>query len=756
MSATPHFITLLGIAIPASILAESEPADTLSLQEVFVTANFQRHDRSSLNMRTLSPSDVSLHASASTYVEMFQSTPGVYATASTGSYGDATLNIRGFKQDNIAILLNGIPIQGLTSGSMYWSNWMGLQDATYAVQIQKGMGASMLTDCAMGGAVNILTRRSTAQPAASFGLTTSSFGLTKGTVSYSSGLLPGQWTIDATASYALGQGYVECTGVNVFSYMLSLSKQLPGGHTLVLTALGSPEQHDQRNTELSADEVSRYGRTYSKNWGSLRGRSYSIGRNHYFKPYFTLQHLYGGDRWQLKNSLYLALADGGGRSTYAAPGATSIISHLTADGHIDFASVLAENAATGISQNVILDYLSGHIQAGAIASADCQLTSRCTLSAALQYQYYDTWSKMRILDLLGGDVFQLYGQSYLRGDLIGSSYGRTTHHGSGYIEGRYHGTRLNANLGAALFSGSYSRHNDLTHQRSQWAHGWGTSLRGGVSWLLAPCHTLYANAGFNSRLPYASTYLASSDLKITHHIVNEKNLTAEFGWRPRWQGGSLEVSAYIASWRDRTLTVSALNRANADKENYLVSGMGALHMGVEVSVEHHFRPWLSASAYAMVASWRWQGRGDAHVYDKYTGDDLGGYTVYCDGLRVGDAPQTQLGAQLQITLLHGFALHLTGQYNARMYADFEPRNRTNPDDHAQAYRLPGYFLVDAHFGWEGEVFHGVRLALFAVGRNLSDCSYIERGTDGSAHDRDTFRGYWGQGRTVSLGLRLSY
>ena len=125
------------------LLADS----AINLQEVTVSAHFVKANETPLNLSTITPADIRLHQTAPNYLEMFQGLPGVYATASTGSYGDATLNMRGFKQDNISILLNGIPIQGLTSGSMYWNNWMGLADATYSVQVQKGLGASMLADC---------------------------------------------------------------------------------------------------------------------------------------------------------------------------------------------------------------------------------------------------------------------------------------------------------------------------------------------------------------------------------------------------------------------------------------------------------------------------------------------------------------------------------------------------------------------------------------------------------------------------------
>lgn len=744
--------------IDASHDAEADSA--IYLQEVTVKAHFAKPNETPLNLTTISPAGIRLHTTAPNYLEMFQGIPGVYATASTGSYGDATLNMRGFKQDNISILLNGIPIQGLTSGSMYWSNWMGLADATYSVQVQKGLGSSMLVDCAMGGMVNIVTKVSDLAPHSEFGVSTTQWGTTKGSFGYSSGLLKNGWTVNANLSYVTGSGYVQCTDIETFSYMLSISKILNENNTLIFTALGSPEKHDQRNTELTSAEVDKYGRDYSKNWGVLYGKNTSIGHNHYFKPYFTLQHIMEGERLSMKNSVYLAIADGGGTSTVSS-GKSTIIGHQTKDGHIDFDAVIAENQtakdADGLynGQHALIDYLSGHTQAGAIASADYRLDDSWKVSGGLQYQYYDTWSKMEMMDLLGADYLTYYGKKYYNGDYIGSRYGRTTHHISGFMQGAYTNDAISANLGVSVFNGNYRRHNDETGEVSDWASGWGASVKGGILWRANEHNALYINAGYNSRLPYAGVYLASSDLKITNDITNETNLMAEMGWRPTWQGGGMELSAYVASWRNKTLTVSLAKRADAAAEKYQINGLNALHTGVELNAYQQLTPWLKATAYGMLASWKWQNSGSAIIYDSYKNDVLSEYEISCDGLHVGDAPQTQFGATLDAKLQGGFYAHAGWQYNARMYADFEPSSRTSKDT-SDAYELPSYSLVDATIGWEGPIGNDMRLNIFATGTNLLDSKYIERGTDGAKHDLETFKGYWGAARTVSLGFRLSF
>ena len=48
--------------------------------------------------------------------------PRVYATKSGGGFGDSRINIRGFDQRNVAVLINGIPVNDMENGWVYWSN----------------------------------------------------------------------------------------------------------------------------------------------------------------------------------------------------------------------------------------------------------------------------------------------------------------------------------------------------------------------------------------------------------------------------------------------------------------------------------------------------------------------------------------------------------------------------------------------------------------------------------------------------------
>ena len=72
-------------------------------------------------------------------------------------------------------MINGVPVNDLENGWVYWSNWDGVGDATKSIQLQKGMGNVNLATPAIGGTMNIVT-----DPASKEGVDFSSKSLENG------------------------------------------------------------------------------------------------------------------------------------------------------------------------------------------------------------------------------------------------------------------------------------------------------------------------------------------------------------------------------------------------------------------------------------------------------------------------------------------------------------------------------------------------------------------------------------------------
>ena len=48
-------------------------------------------------------------------------------------------------------MINGVPVNDMENGRVYWSNWAGLSDVTSAMQVQRGLGASKVAVPSIGG-----------------------------------------------------------------------------------------------------------------------------------------------------------------------------------------------------------------------------------------------------------------------------------------------------------------------------------------------------------------------------------------------------------------------------------------------------------------------------------------------------------------------------------------------------------------------------------------------------------------------------
>ncbi|MGM9739486.1 MAG: TonB-dependent receptor [Candidatus Cryptobacteroides sp.] len=783
------------LVIPATAGAQTDTTTSIVLDGSSISASIANAALSSLRLTDINQEKLRGNAPGRTFPEMIRNIPGVYSTSETGSFGDAKINIRGFKQENISVLLNGIPISGLTSGSMYWNNWMGLSDATTAIQVQKGVGNSMLSDNSVGGTINILTTRPSEKPGAEAGWYHTGSGTSNAFINISTGALPHGWNLSLMGSYNWGSTFVDCSRINSGSYLASIDKSFRQGHKLNLTTLGSPETHQQRSSRLSYAEKEKYGISYNKSWGwqtaedGTRFRR-TTARNNYFKPYFTLTHSYdggnaneGGNGWKAFNTFYLALASGGGY--YSESTGRRISSFVIPDGNagegqIDWDAVIAENAAVSpdangkCAVNIMTDYLAGHIQAGFKSNIVKELGGRADIDAGLHWQIYDTWEKERITDLLGADYWYedyehnslagMNGRNPVKGvgDYVRTHNGRRQNYFTAYALAHYRAgsaRHLIFTLGASV-SATTLRRWDLynystTEKWSSRASRAGASVKGGVLYRLGRYSKFYANAAFYSRVPYASVFFSNGNNEISRNLGNEKNTLGEIGYRLAGGSFGAEITGYLALWKNKTLLSSPYSTIEEDPVKYMVKGLDALHYGFEADLWWSWERFLRLDAFASIGDWRWKNDVMATIYDPTTLQPMGNVNVYADGLHVGDAPQTQTGASIRINLDPGLEIHADWSWNDRYWADFDPVSRTNPDDRADSYRIPSYHLLNAGLRWTGSI-RKLGIVLFLNVNNITDASYIERSKDGSGHDRDSFTGYWGNGRNFNFGVRLRY
>jgi len=188
-------------------------------------------------------------------------TPSVYATNQGGGAGDARVNVRGFDQRNVAIMINGVPVNDMENGWVYWSNWDGVGDATSSIQMQRGLSAVNLATPSIGGTMNIITDPTAMGTGTKFKQEFGSGGFLKSPVMASTGLIDNKFAISATGVRKTGVGLIDKTWTDSWAYYVASGWNINSNNKLELYVVGAPQRHGQN---LYRQNIATYDQEYAK------------------------------------------------------------------------------------------------------------------------------------------------------------------------------------------------------------------------------------------------------------------------------------------------------------------------------------------------------------------------------------------------------------------------------------------------------------------------------------------------------------
>ena len=86
------------------------------LGEIVVTSSvidIAKQRETPVAVSTISPAEIALKIGNQEFPEIMNKTPGVYATKTGGGYGDSRINLRGFRSENVAVMINGVPVNDM-------------------------------------------------------------------------------------------------------------------------------------------------------------------------------------------------------------------------------------------------------------------------------------------------------------------------------------------------------------------------------------------------------------------------------------------------------------------------------------------------------------------------------------------------------------------------------------------------------------------------------------------------------------------
>ena len=300
-----------------------------TLKEVVVTNNVAISHKTPVALSTIRASQIAEFSPNREFPELLENTPSVYVSKSSGGTGDSRINIRGFDQTNISVMVNGVPVNDMENAAVFWSNWSGLSEIGGQIQVQRGLGNSKLSTAAVGGNINIVTKATDMRAGLVVSSSLGNDNYLKTGIGYNTGKLKNGFALSLLASRTSSDGYVNGTASESYNYFATLAYEINSKQTITATITGSPQWHNQRSftANIAAKRITYQnlygnpndtsiharGEKYSDTWGYLKGKQFDFVRNFYHKPVANINYYYKiNNKANLSVVVYGSIGRGGG------------------------------------------------------------------------------------------------------------------------------------------------------------------------------------------------------------------------------------------------------------------------------------------------------------------------------------------------------------------------------------------------------------------------------------------------------------
>ncbi|WP_207422960.1 TonB-dependent receptor [Desertivirga brevis] len=748
-----------------------------ALSEVVVTANNTAIDRKTpVALSTVGSVMIEEKVGQQEFPELLKSTPGIYASkGSGGGYGDSRINIRGFQSANIAVMINGIPVNDPESGRVFWSNWAGLTDVTRSMQVQRGLGASKVAVPSLGGTINILTRGTEANQGGFIQHSMGNNNFNKTSFLYSTGLGENGWAFSAMGSKTTGDGWFEGLSFEAYSYFFNVSKLINKEHTVSLTGFGAPQYHGSRFERFGIQyyKDAPQGIRFNPNWGVLNGKDKTISGNFYHKPQASLNHYWTiNENSSLSTALYASIGRGGNEFPNNA---NLFLGTRVGDRYspVDLDALVDQNVASpdGRAVAYLQSNRNNHVWYGLLSTYTKKLNDKIDLLAGLDLRNYKGIKYNSVRNLLGAQ-YVLDATANVNnpnnmarnGDKIGFHNDVIVLWQGGFLQGEFTEGPLSTFVSLAASNTSYKRKDYFRYQNtdplreSDFVNFFGFQTKGGANYNLTANHNVFANIGYFEKAPFFSAVFVSNQNVPNKDAENEKILSYELGYGYRSRSFSANLNLYRTAWNDRSTTRTAVGQdGNYYTVNFL--GVDALHQGLELDFKYNPFRKLSFNGMLSIGDWTWNSNLDkVEVFDANNNFVASEGPIYTKGIKVGDQPQTTAALGFDFTVAEGVKLGADYNYYADFSSSFIPTDVIKPG--LKPWKVPNYSLLDLNAVIRFKM-AGLNSSLILNVNNVLNTEYI---SDANAiFDRNTgvsdavnSNVYFGAGRQYTTSLKVNF
>ncbi len=653
--------------------------ETQMLQDVVVTQSIARTRRTPVAVSAVDAATIDTKLGNQELPEILKTTPGIWATKDGGGFGDAKVNIRGFKSSNTATMVNGVPVNDMEWGGIYWSNWSGLGDVTASMQVQRGLGATIISSPSFGGTINMITKGLDAKKGGTLWYGLGNDNSMNYGISFSTGLMKNGWALTFLGARKTGDGYVQGTDYKSYSYFVNISKRINENNQISLTVTGAPQTHYKRSSQdglsiegwqnvanfMPKGQAYRYNPTYGL---GLNGERKASQYNVYNKPVAMLNHIWQiNHKSSLSSVIYASIGSGYGSSGQAATSSMRSMWYGSSNGDLNWNTVesngvtynlrhangmfaydqiqLMNQNSTNGALMVMSNSVNNHRWFGGITNYKNELNDNLSITAGLDIRYYYGMHTNEISDLYNGEYFidiNRAASNNLRtfaneaekiayqtkklgvGDVVYRDWDSRIWQEGVYAQAEYNmfDKKLNLVLAGAMNLNTYTRYEHFYYNaedsKSPSKTFFAGNIKGGANYNIDRYNNVFFNGGYITRAPYLQYGVFVSPANsnaINPNPRNEKVSAFEVGYEFHSPTFTAQLNGYFTKWMDRTLISTGTLQYDNDRYTATMNGVDSRYMGVELNFVYKPVRWFELSGMFSYADNTWQNDPIGYFYN---------------------------------------------------------------------------------------------------------------------------------------------
>ena len=743
-----------------SIGAISLAPDAQELEGVVVTGimDIAKDRETPVAVSTIRATEIREKLGSQEFPEILKSTPSVYATKSGGGFGDGRVNVRGFESPNIAIMINGIPVNDMENGFVYWSNWAGLSDVTTGMQVQRGLGSSKLAISSVGGTINIITKTTDLEEGGGVTVGMGNDGYLKTNVTYNTGKSDGGFAASVLLGRTAGDGYIDGTKFEGYNYFIGLGYEPNEKHNFQFILTGAPQVHDQRTTSFfnvaTVEDYLEYGDKYNYNHGFLNGEEFGWRSNFYHKPVTSLTWEWKmSAKSTLATSAYASFGRGGGTGDIGSgPGfgfASSSRYRNPENGQVDYDLISRFNGGEAVTFYDGRDYqlspnsdgeflttdfgdgltrrasMNSHNWFGLIANLHTDINEKFSYDLGVDLRSYKGIHYRRVDNLLGADGYldtnDVNDPEHVvrQNGVVESDFSsilnvfkdidkeeKIDYYNDGLVRwlGAFGQMEYTTEVVSAFVQGGISQQgfkridyfNYLDSDPEQ-ETDWENILGGNIKGGLNVNINEENNVFVNGGYYSKQPNFDAIFLNFVNDLNPDYRNEKIFGLEAGYGLNLGDFRAKLNVYRTswKDRFINVEVETPTGDEGFAnISGVEQVHKGVEIEADYRASEVVQFKGMISLGDWEYAGNVSGVAFDDSQNVIDDDVNLYLDGVKVGNAAQFTSNLEMVVRPVERLKLSATWFTAAKLYADILAEDFDEPD-HQGSLRLPTYNLFDA-------------------------------------------------------------